>query len=64
MKSQILQQYSNVLHLYAVRENYIIETKRSEERKKRAVGKLLHASLTAELGQQKLNIRKQILWRS
>lgn len=34
MKSQILWQYSGILHLYTVRENYIIEIKWSEERKK------------------------------
>lgn len=42
MKSQILWQYSDILHLDTVREIYIIEIKWSEEKKKGMVGNLLH----------------------
>lgn len=49
MKSEILRQYSNILHLYAVRENYMIKIKRLEERKQGTVGKILHANLTVSL---------------
>lgn len=33
MKSQILWQYSDILHLYTFRENYVIKIKWSEEKR-------------------------------
>lgn len=49
MRNEILRQYSNILHLYAVRENYKIKIKLLEERRQGTVGKRLHANLTVSL---------------